>query len=378
MSLVPSLLQAIVGIDGEALVMHVGDKPYVVAPTGQVDLATRGLTSDAVNGILAQLLPQQSQAALTELGAAQYELPALPEFPNELFTVVAARGGEDLWVEIRRRRVVDDADQIPAEFFEPAAPAAREPAAPATVRHPETPSPAAASAHAGSGDDLELPGADHFWPGAATGAEHQGTAPDATFFEPPQGEWSSADTYFDAGAESAAKQGSYFEVPPRVEPPSIATPPMSSVEPPTPVVDHLPEPAVEHARDTPPPSIEQKATEPTPAFSMEPLPTMIESPLPSEPLLAARELDRHAHEAWGTDRVRGLDQGERAESLRSVGSWQGLEEPRPFESQPAPVLPMTRPLARTETPSSNGDTASPPRRARRRCTSPPAADPQCG
>ena len=35
MSLVPSLLQAIVQVDGEALVMHAGDKPYVVTPTGR-------------------------------------------------------------------------------------------------------------------------------------------------------------------------------------------------------------------------------------------------------------------------------------------------------------------------------------------------------
>ena len=56
-NLVPSLLQAIVNIDGEALVMHAGDKPYVVSPSGQVELASRGLTLDAVSGIVAQLLP---------------------------------------------------------------------------------------------------------------------------------------------------------------------------------------------------------------------------------------------------------------------------------------------------------------------------------
>ena len=39
MTLLPSLLQAIVQVDGEALVMHAGDKPYVVTPGGQVDLA---------------------------------------------------------------------------------------------------------------------------------------------------------------------------------------------------------------------------------------------------------------------------------------------------------------------------------------------------
>src|ERR1700704_1288073 len=108
MSLVPSLLQAIVRVDGDALVMHVGDKPYVVSPTGQVDLATRGLSLDAVIGVVNQLLPVESQRALDEFGAAQYQLPALPEFPDEHFTIVAARGGDDLWAEVRRRRTLDD------------------------------------------------------------------------------------------------------------------------------------------------------------------------------------------------------------------------------------------------------------------------------
>jgi len=105
MSLVPSLLQAILKVDGEALVMHAGEKPYVVAPAGQIELASRGLTLEAVDGIVGQLLPTELQRALDEFGAVQYELPAAPEFPREHFTVVAARGGDDLWVEIRRRRV---------------------------------------------------------------------------------------------------------------------------------------------------------------------------------------------------------------------------------------------------------------------------------
>src|SRR3954453_9157766 len=119
MSLVPSLLQAIVRVDGEAMVMHAGDKPYVVSPTGQVELASRGLTLEAVNGIVGQLLPSDIQNALEEFGAIQYELPAIPEFPNEHFTVVAARGGDDVWVQIRRRRVADE-DRVPEEMFPPA------------------------------------------------------------------------------------------------------------------------------------------------------------------------------------------------------------------------------------------------------------------
>jgi twitching motility protein PilT len=115
-SLVPSLLQAIVRVDGDALVMHAGDKPYVVSPTGQVDLASRGLSLEAVDGIVTQLLSVESRTALEEFGAVQYELPPSPEFPGERFTVVAARGGDDLWVEVRRHRVPDE-DRIPDDLF---------------------------------------------------------------------------------------------------------------------------------------------------------------------------------------------------------------------------------------------------------------------
>src|SRR5258706_510161 len=118
MSLVPSLLQAIVRVDGEALVMHAGDKPYVVSPTGQVELASKGLALEAVNGIVSQLLPVELQQALDEFGAVQYELPAAAEFPGEQFTVVAARGGDDVWIEIRRRHI-DENDRVPEELLPP-------------------------------------------------------------------------------------------------------------------------------------------------------------------------------------------------------------------------------------------------------------------
>src|SRR2546430_15471370 len=108
MSLVPSLLQAIVSINGEALVMHAGDKPYVVAPTGQVELASKGLTLDAVNGIVSQLLPQDVFNALDGFGAIQHELAAHPSFAGESFTVVAGRGGGGGWGATRRRPAYAD------------------------------------------------------------------------------------------------------------------------------------------------------------------------------------------------------------------------------------------------------------------------------
>ncbi len=180
MSLIPSLLQAIVRIDGEALVMHVGDKPYVVSPVGQVNLATRGLTLDAVSGIVNQLLPLESQRALDEFGAAQFELPPVPEFPGEHFTVVVARGGDDIWAEIRRRRIPEE-DRVPMELFgTPASEGAggrpfvhesRSDSERDTVRDlvaisdSEGELQAAGPAQATGRDDLRLPEADELWPG---------------------------------------------------------------------------------------------------------------------------------------------------------------------------------------------------------------------
>jgi len=141
MSFVPSLLQAIVRVDGEALVMHAGDKPYVVSPTGQVELANRGLTLEAVNGVVNQLLPVELQQALQEFGAVQYELPP-SDASAERFTVVAARGAEDVWLEVRRRPVSDD-DLVPEEMFEETQ-AAQRVAAVSAIAASSHPRPAAA------------------------------------------------------------------------------------------------------------------------------------------------------------------------------------------------------------------------------------------
>ncbi|HET9012620.1 MAG TPA: hypothetical protein VFN38_12435, partial [Gemmatimonadaceae bacterium] len=94
--------------------MHVGEKPYVITASasmnayrgplawGQVELSSRVLTFDAVSSMLTEILPVDQQRALDEFGAIEHEI--LP--PNGIldrFTVVAARGGEDVWVEVRRK-----------------------------------------------------------------------------------------------------------------------------------------------------------------------------------------------------------------------------------------------------------------------------------
>lgn len=81
MTLLDSLLDAIVRLDGDSLVMHVGEKPYVVTTSsvmsslrgplswGQVELSSRPLTPDAVLGMLGQILPQDQRRLLDDMGA---------------------------------------------------------------------------------------------------------------------------------------------------------------------------------------------------------------------------------------------------------------------------------------------------------------------
>jgi twitching motility protein PilT len=103
-ALVESLLTAIVRADGDALVLHVGERPYVVAASGQVELSSRTLTLEAISGILGQLISPAAEKSLEELGAVEQELDPSSAVPDERFAVVAARGGNDIWMEIRRHR----------------------------------------------------------------------------------------------------------------------------------------------------------------------------------------------------------------------------------------------------------------------------------
>jgi len=126
-------------MDGEALVLHVGDKPYVVAESGQVSLANEPLTAEAIGQVIDELLPPESLRLLTDVGATQCVLPVNTQFPNETFSVVAARGGDDLWLEIRRAHVTaaaqsaDTGTDTPAETA-PLVPEASAPFTPAPPR----------------------------------------------------------------------------------------------------------------------------------------------------------------------------------------------------------------------------------------------------
>jgi twitching motility protein PilT len=133
--LVTSLLTAIVRANGDALVLHAGERPYVVTPTGQSELASRALTLEAVKGMLNELLSKDARLSLDELGAVQHDLPSPGFAAGETFNVVAARGGDDIWIEIRRHRKPAYVAPEPEPEPEPIAVVAPEPEpAPVTVR----------------------------------------------------------------------------------------------------------------------------------------------------------------------------------------------------------------------------------------------------
>ena len=104
MALIDSLVTAILRADGDALVMHVGEKPYVVAPEGPIEISTQALNVQAMESMLSELLPESLQGSLEQLGAVDHQPAATPAMMGDEFTVVAARSADDLWIDIQRHR----------------------------------------------------------------------------------------------------------------------------------------------------------------------------------------------------------------------------------------------------------------------------------
>ncbi len=110
--------------------MHVGEKPYVVTASGHAELAANALTVPAMTGMLDQLLPADSRKALNELGAVEYHLPPDAAQPTIRYSVVAARGGNDIWIEVRRRKIVEEPVPVAVQQHTHAAVAVEEPPPP--------------------------------------------------------------------------------------------------------------------------------------------------------------------------------------------------------------------------------------------------------
>ena len=122
--------------------MHVGERPYVLSPSGSSNLSERTLTVDAMKGVLNDLLSPADQETLDDIGAVEREITS-KDAPGDKFLLVAARGGDDIWIELRRQRAVvripqpqdESADQAPPAG--PPQPSASETSSP--VDHPPRP-----------------------------------------------------------------------------------------------------------------------------------------------------------------------------------------------------------------------------------------------
>jgi twitching motility protein PilT len=103
--LVESLLTALVKEGGESLVLHVGERPAVVTPRGTVEIASSTFALESVDALLDDILSPAAFQTLLEFGVVEAEIAPSPLTPLDRFSAVVARGGDDVWIEMRRRGV---------------------------------------------------------------------------------------------------------------------------------------------------------------------------------------------------------------------------------------------------------------------------------
>lgn len=101
--LLDSLIAAVLKANGDGLVMHVGERPYVLTPAGPANLSDRPMGVEAMNNVLADLLTVEDGFTLREAGTIERDV-TVDSAPGETFRLVAARGGDDIWVEFQRLR----------------------------------------------------------------------------------------------------------------------------------------------------------------------------------------------------------------------------------------------------------------------------------
>lgn len=109
-----TLLDAMLRVDGDLLSLRVGEKPYVRAATGPIEIGTRELPAHVVYAVFEGFFPPDAKAVLLRTGRAHCVLPLQEGFPSEQFSATAVQR-DVLSLEIRRRKmdapkVVLDAD----------------------------------------------------------------------------------------------------------------------------------------------------------------------------------------------------------------------------------------------------------------------------
>src|SRR5215470_5049252 len=101
MSLVESLIGAIPMEEGAALVARVGERATITARSGSAEVGSVALTVEAMDDLIAQVLPPDQLESLHENGTVHFEFT--PRVIDGEFAVLAASTPGDRWLEIRRR-----------------------------------------------------------------------------------------------------------------------------------------------------------------------------------------------------------------------------------------------------------------------------------
>src|SRR5882672_10854011 len=101
LSLVESLIGAIPVEEGAALVARVGERATITAKSGSIEVGSVALTVEAMDDVIAQVLPPEQLESLQENGTVHFEFT--PAVLGGEFAVLAASTPGDRWLEIRRR-----------------------------------------------------------------------------------------------------------------------------------------------------------------------------------------------------------------------------------------------------------------------------------
>jgi cell division septation protein DedD len=141
-SLIESLIGAIPIEVGAALVARVGERATITAKSGSIEVGSVALTVEAMDDLIAQVLPPDQLESLQENGTVHFEFK--PQVIGGDFAVLAASTPGDRWLEIRRRTTsVGTATAAAPAVVNPAASAPA--VAPAVAAEVVTPAPTAAS-----------------------------------------------------------------------------------------------------------------------------------------------------------------------------------------------------------------------------------------
>ena len=163
---IDSLVAAVLKENGDGLVMHVGERPYVLSANGSSNLSERTLTVDAMKGVLNDLLSPAEQEALDDIGAVERDVSS-KDAPGDKFLLVAARGGDDIWIELRRQRAAvarpKTSEPAPRDVAPPPAhqvsPAVQAPASESPLPADHAPRPRMAPSHPQTEPLAPTPGA---------------------------------------------------------------------------------------------------------------------------------------------------------------------------------------------------------------------------